>query len=286
MIIGAVLALALTVMPFVIYIACHWQEDCSEEAIADFAPFSCSEEVALVIDEIVMFENRIVDLEKLAKGENEFFANGYVLYDGKIIYSTTGEKDDGHFVAFYECDLFGNNKTLVFEKKLKTNAETLINGEMAYIKHYSSEWKVSKNKIIDSYNIKTGEYKTVSEGDNGIILSDFATWNTPDDNYCVEKKDGDTKYFEITNKKTQEKKLVDSAFLENTKYAQVIKKWRAEAMRYDISNGRILLTYSISAGSMHVPHLIFVYDFENHEIKYGSLVFPYDTTPVEIFYCG
>ena len=61
-IIGVFLALVLTIMPLAIYIACHWKEDCSEEARADFSTFYTSDKVALVIDEIVMFEDHSVDL--------------------------------------------------------------------------------------------------------------------------------------------------------------------------------------------------------------------------------
>ena len=88
-----------------------------------------------------------------------------------------------------------------------------------------------------------------------------------------------------TNGETNEIRIIDDAFLKNTVYIESMEMYNYSPKRYDISNGHILLTYSIGAGDgWNFPHLIFEYDFDTDTLVYKMLVFPYDSVPIEIIY--
>ena len=91
--------------------------------------------------------------------------------------------------------------------------------------------------------------------------------------------------FIITNLETNEQRIIDDSFLQNTIYIGSMEMYNYGPERYDISNGHILLTYSIGAGdAWNFPHLIFEYDFDTDTLEYKMLVFPYDSVPVKIMW--
>ena len=93
--------------------------------------------------------------------------------------------------------------------------------------------------------------------------------------------------FIITDLETGLSNIIDDEYLKDTIYIESMEKFNYSPKRVDISNGHILLTYSIGAGDgWNYPQLVFEYDFASNSLEYKLLSFPYDKPGVEIIYIG
>ena len=184
----------------------------------------------------------------------------------------------------HSCDLDGGNLQIIYSKILDTKSKVVINtqGDSYYIQYEKDDVV-----YIDKYTISTNVYENIDSGKD-CSLSDYSA-KSEISKYDIEVVENlspqEHGKFIITNSETNEIRIIDDAFLKNTVYIESMEMYNYGPERYDISNGHILLTYSIGAGDgWNFPHLIFEYDFDTDTLVYKMLVFPYDSVPIEIIY--
>lgn len=264
--------------------------DTTQLAKDEFARYhNGKDEVVLIIEDSLFFENHKFDLSKFKTNEEP---NNGLLIEGKTLYFTTCVEDAmfGYILNVYKSDFLGKNSQLIYSKSgYKTHPWVYgING-IFYVEHYSKNAFLADSKLIDSYCIADNTYKNIANGkDCSLSNYYFIDESSP---YTIEvienprpKEHGK---FYITDSISGITKIVDDVLLKEAGYIESMEKFGYGPLRYDISNGHILLTYQISAGDgWNFPHLVFEYDFESNTLEYKLLAFPYDSVPIEIVYIG
>ena len=201
-------------------------------------------------------------------------------YVDKKEFSTTIENYMFNFTfSIYECDLNGKNKTRLFKmENLVTSPDVVANNMVFYLEHYKENALKETSRVINSYDIINSVYGQVASGKE-CTISDYRPRNKSDYQGKLLDKPyiplfKDNSYYEITNTKTNEVKIVGKEFIEKTKYIESLQKFNYETKRIDISNGHILLTYKLDAGNgMNYSYLVFEYDFEKETFEYKHLAF-------------
>lgn len=256
-------------------------EDTTNQAIDEFSKYQKTEDVVLVVDDkILYFSTHTIDIRDLIDNEEEYPNGGYLVTKDKIYFSTTIENYMFNFTfSIYECDLNGKNKTRLFKmENLVTSPDVVANNMVFYLEHYKENALEETSRVINSYDIINSVYGQVASGKE-CTISDYRPRNKSDYQGKLLDKPyiplfKDNSYYEITNTKTKEVKIVGKEFIENTKYIESLQKFDYETKRIDISNGHILLTYKINAGNgMNYSYLVFEYDFEKETLEYKQLAF-------------
>ena len=256
-------------------------EDTTNQAIDEFSKYQKTEDVVLVVDDkILYFSTHTIDIRDLIDNEEEYPNGGYLVTKDKIYFSTTIENYMFNFTfSIYECDLNGKNKTRLFKmENLVTSPDVVANNMVFYLEHYKENALEETSRVINSYDIINSVYGQVASGKE-CTISDYRPRNKSDYQGKLLDKPyiplfKDNSYYEITNTKTKEVKIVGKEFIENTKYIESLQKFDYETKRIDISNGHILLTYKINAGNgMNYSYLVFEYDFEKETLEYKQLSF-------------
>lgn len=265
------------------------RQDTTQLAKDEFSKyFSGKDEVVLIIDDNIYFENYTLDLNGIV--ENNEHNNGLIITKNNIFFSTSEQKSMfNHTLNIYESDLQGTEINLLYSKDgFKTHPWAYaINGSF-YIEHHSNHALDLDSTLIDKYTISTGTYENVACGKD-CSLSDYVP--KEQSGYTVEVIENISPQehgkFIITNSETGIVKTIDDEYLKNTVYIESMEKFNYGPKRVDISNGHILLTYGIGAGDgWNFAHLVFEYDFDTNTIEYKLLAFPYDSVPIEIVYIG
>lgn len=251
----------------------------------EFSQYAEENEIALVYeDRILYFDSHSVELEALT-GKGEEANGGVFIEDEKIYFTTTVENGWFYYgLKVYECDLYGNDLKLLFQKDdYKTYCRTCIVGKSVYISYNLKNAFSKSSEMIDMYDIETGEYKNIDSGEE-CSLSNYLPIKTSSYEFnIVDHSSAD--YFEIQNMNNGEKKIVDNEFMKNTIYFDSLQKFGYNAMRADVVDGHIYLTYSIGVDGfvkVSYPHLVFEYDFENDSLQYKMLAFLPDSYHVEV----
>ena len=252
------------------------------EAKEEFNKYQTNNDVALLLYNTIYFDTHTLDLGDVIVDEE--LNGGVGLVENKLYFTTRKEYgfifNETYGFQLYECDLFGKNIKLVLKKEMSSLSVSFIDEGVVYIQHHTKDFFIGSTMIIDSYNLKTGEYKEYSRGDelslNGLRVAKqernkaIYTCNILKKTIEEEK----SSYFEIIDAKTKNKKIIDDDFWQNTIYASTFQKYKFYPRRIDVVDGRILLTYYIKAGQY--SHLVFEYDFGTETVMYKMLVFPYD----------
>lgn len=256
-------------------------EDTTNQAIDEFSKYQKTEDVVLVVDDkILYFSTHTIDIRDLIDNEEEYPNGGYLVTKDKIYFSTTIENYMFNFTfSVYECDLNGKNKTRLFKMdNLVTSPDVVANNMVFYLEHYKENALEETSRVINSYDIINSVYGQVASGKE-CTISDYRPRNKSDYQGKLLDKPyiplfKDNSYYEITNTKTNEVKIVGKEFIEKTKYIESLQKFNYETKRIDISNGHILLTYKLDAGNgMNYSYLVFEYDFEKETLEYKQLAF-------------
>lgn len=256
-------------------------EDTTNQAIDEFSKYQKTEDVVLVVDDkILYFSTHTIDIRDLIDNEEEYPNGGYLVTKDKIYFSTTIENYMFNFTfSIYECDLNGKNKTRLFKMdNLVTSPDVVANNMVFYLEHYKENALEETSRVINSYDIINSVYGQVASGKE-CTISDYRPRNKSDYQGKLLDKPyiplfKDNSYYEITNTKTNEVKIVGKEFVEKTKYIESLQKFNYETKRIDISNGHILLTYKLDAGNgMNYSYLVFEYDFEKETLEYKQLAF-------------
>ena len=151
--------------------------------------------------------------------ENENLNGGYLFANDRLFFSTSRQNGitDYSFLV-YECDYYGNNKKLIFEKSgYKTHPWATADKNMFYVEHYNKNTFDKSSRIIDSFDIISGEYITVSE-ENNKKLSDYKK-NTKKNYVCNYSAD----FTEIINNDKNTKYRIDNESLLNSDFGEALK---------------------------------------------------------------
>lgn len=262
----------------------HDTTQLAEDAFSKY--YDGGADVVLVLEDTIYFENHKIDLNKL---KNEEANNGLIIKKDKLYFSTSKQNSMYDYTLnIYESDLSGANIKLVFSKgNYKTYPWVYGIDDAFYIEYYLTNALDIDSRQIDKFSIQGNEYENVAGGKD-CSLSNY-TKKSETSIYDIKVVENlspqEHGKFIITNSETNEIRIIDDAFLKNTVYIESMEMYNYSPKRYDISNGHILLTYSIGAGDgWNFPHLIFEYDFDTDTLVYKMLVFPYDSVPIEIIY--
>ncbi|MGM9970599.1 MAG: hypothetical protein ACI35S_09420 [Anaeroplasma sp.] len=262
------------------------RKDNTSEAKEEFSKyFNGKEEVVLNIDDNFYFENSVM------KSENLYTGSRYgtkLFYENLIYYVSVNSKWNLMLTNFCicSCDFYGENINTMYTKELNIYGDIDIE---AHKDTYFFKYKKNDVYFIDKYTIPTGIYENIDSGKN-CNLSDYFV-NEEENKYNIEIIDNESSNyhdkFVITELDTGITKIIDDDFLKETIYIDSMEKFNYSIRRFDISNGHILLTYSIGAGSKWTySYLIFEYDFASDTLEYKQLTFPYDTINIKIIYIG
>lgn len=263
-------------------------EDTTQEAKEEFSKyFSGNNEVVLLYSNKLYTETSTFGMD-LAKGEN--FTNGLLFDQGTVWFSTSKINGLSNYtVNIYKANLDGSDMELVFTKDgYKTSTLAYATNGVFYIKHHTKSKFFPSSRLIDKYSLADGTYENIAAGED-CDLSDYRVKETR--RYTVEVEKNKTLQehgkFTVTDTETGISKVIDDAFLDNTEYIESMKIFNYGPFRSDISNGHILLTYSIGAGDgWNYSYLIFEYDFEENTLEYKMLAFVGDSEGAKIIYIG
>jgi len=266
------------------------REDTTQLAKDEFSKYyNGKDEVVLIIDDNIYFENYTVDLNDLVK-DNEH-NNGLIIKQDRFFFSTSKENSMSNFTLnIYESNLQGTDIKMLYSKNgFKTHPWAYAIDDVFYIEHYSNNTLDFESKLIDRYEISTGIYENIASGKN-CNLFDYVP-KEEQSRYSIEVIENISPQehgkFIVTDLETGVVKTIDDDYLKETIYIKSMEKFNYGPKRVDISNGHILLTYGIGAGDgWNFPHLVFEYDFDSNKLEYKMLVFPYDSVPIEIIYIG
>ena len=266
----------------VLFIIAICRPDTTQLAKDEFSKYyDGKNDVVLNIEDNLFFEEYTLMHEDI---QIDFRDNSYIFYERSICFISFSKKAKATVMNVHSCDLDGGNLQIIYSKILDTKSKVVINtqGDSYYIQYEKDDVV-----YIDKYTISTNVYENIDSGKD-CSLSDYSA-KSEISKYDIEVVENlspqEHGKFIITNSETNEIRIIDDAFLKNTVYIESMEMYNYSPKRYDISNGHILLTYSIGAGDgWNFPHLIFEYDFDTDTLVYKMLVFPYDSVPIEIIY--
>ncbi len=229
-----------------------------------FEKYSSDCDVVAVLDDCTFyFFDHMLDLRDLVN-ENEAPNQGYLFLDNALYFSTT--KENGLFdysISIYRCDIYGNNKTLIFEKHgYKTHPWSVGNQDTLYFEHYSTNAFDVSAKVIESYNVITEVYEQKANSED-VSLSDYQK------DKSVDSKINVTHIIDKTKEQFSEA-------LTGLDYSYSASKFLS---------GRLFIIYRIEepAGGLY-PHFICEYVPETDEVNFKSLVFTYDMEFIDVEY--
>ena len=237
---------------------------------AKFAGNAADNSIAVVWESTFYFADHTLELADIVTGETP--NHGYWFMDDKLYFSTHKELGTANYsLLIYTCDIYGNNKQLVFEQQgYKTVPWTVGNDGVIYVEHYEDNAFKSSSRRIDAYNIKTGTYDTVTTGENAG-LSDFAP----------AQKGTYTSTFEdsvltITDPLKNTQYTIDGALLHNSNFGDVLADLDYGYYSMYAANGRIWLLYRIESGAPPYPYFVCEYLPSENEVVFSALLFVVD----------
>ncbi|MBE6553945.1 MAG: hypothetical protein E7666_06335 [Ruminococcaceae bacterium] len=237
-----------------------------EDVKNEFAQYSPTNDVVCIVDEqCVFFGDHEVDLEDIMKGDyNSVHAS--VLND-KIYYAVNQRQKGTWYFMIYQCDLYGEQNELLFKRELSDVHVKVTRHEAILFIRY----KENGEQKIDKYDILTSTYEESVE-------DEFAKYS-PETKYLVKGKDN---AFLLTDPKTNKTCVIDEAYLRETPYYESMRKFDYRSSYHYSTNGNLFLIYRMEATEyfFDIPKgytfVIFEYDFDQEELIFKTVVFPYD----------
>ena len=179
-----------------------------------------------------------------------------------------------------EYDYLNNSSPItIFEKEIEFDSQHLsfgvFGGAFAIVNYL--EYSGSKMYYY-FYVVETGEF------------IERTTENLFEGKYAISYG----RNFEITDRQTQTKKIVDHSIIKKSGYGKAFSKLSFyPAMAYQ-DGDTIVLAYFISASTNYGLNLLedgylyacFVYDFETEKLKFDSLLYPDDSESIYLSYSG
>lgn len=246
----------------------------NDEIKARFEKYPTDNSIVVILeDRQFYFTDREMSIDDLAEKVSEENISAHTLFDGKIYFAVSTKTESKTFsLKIYSCDLYGNDKQLVFEKHgYRTSPWGVGDQGVIYIYHYTNGRFDPSSKTIDSYNILTGEYKTVAIG-NDVDVYDYRL-NTFSD-YERKCEENVLTYVDPTNNKTYTVDL-ESSQADQFNEALIGLEYGFSGM-YTTEDGRILLLYRILHERFPYPHFVCEYLPETNKVEFRSLIFAYE----------
>ena len=256
------------------------REDTTQLAKDEFAKYHVDNDVVVKITDYLYFDTYTLKIDEIIEGTA--IQNTSVIIEDKVYISNV---TNGKVFQVYQCDLYGKNIELVFEKKTDGTSPKVYENDG---NEFLIEYRKDSKEVIDSYNVLTGEYKNLHTGEDRK-LDDFKYKEESIYEITFHKNPNyishSDNYIEIYNKETGKTKVIRYDDFENTVCIESMKKFGYGIRRVDISKNHILVSCEIGAGDgWNAPHLIFEYDFETEALEYKCLVFPYEATIYRVQY--
>ena len=253
--------------------SCKNEKKYYDELKKRFAQYTPDYSVVTVLDPCFYFTDHTLDLDNLVEGEDP--NRGYLFLDRMLYFSTCKQTGFRQYsLRVYKCDLYGNGKSLIFEKLgYKTHPWVTGNGGVLYIEHYGTNALDTSSKIIDSYNIHTGVYKCEASG------MDASLSNYIRQRYSSSVENG---IVTLVDKQTNATHTIDITI--DNLFSEALRGLEYNYAGCHNSADRIFLMYRLPNtfwGSMY-PHLVCEYNLDTKEISFSSLVFLYDYTTISI----
>ncbi len=269
--------IVITILCGNIFAACSNSVVCSfEEVKQEFSQYEADLNTAVLLDfSNLYFYDRTIRLEEMVP--EEIFHNFQIINDN--IYFTVGDSigwNNAKYVL-YKCDLYGNNLEWLFKKENIKSVKDTFNGNVLYVQY---EKKGTSEKIIDSYNLFTGEYANVAHGED-CDINNYK--EVESDNYSCEFENKNHKgNFTIIDNKTSETFVVDDEYIMQTPYYQSLSKYPYRLGVINEYKRKLYITYILEVvddASDPFPDytvVAFEFDFETKELKYKTIVQMYD----------
>lgn len=258
---------------------------CSKETIAyetvlsEFSQYQNTNDTVLFLDPYLYFNDYRINLDDFfphRESPKDFIIEDATLLNDQIYFTVLIKEDRSWSTILYRCGLRGENLEEVFGKANhgKSGDSKIIDGTVYYFK-YNDANKV--DEISSFYNIRTAQYGDVSE----LGFSNINDFLKNYGNYRVEKME---KTFIVTDKRSQENRIIDDAFLRTTEYYQSLNKFGYGCAWYEILDGKVLLIYYLDIPSesswwvvfpVPPPVVVFEYDFEQNELIFKSTHDPF-----------
>lgn len=274
-----IMAITLAVLIILSFSACSSNAN-SDKIENHFEGYLADNHVVAVLDSSVFyFSDHTLRLNDLLVGEE--LNGGYLFADGKLYFSTVKENSLFDFSLFvYSCDLYGNDRTLLFEKHgFKTHPWATGKDGVLYFEHYSTHAMDASARLINSYDISTGIYQT-EETDETISLSDY-------------RKDTDGKYsyvmesgvLSVADPQENVTYTIDTTTLLNHAFRESLEGLQCSfGGFYATTDGSMFLLYRIESNGALYPHFICEYNANRNEIEFKLLYFADDVESFQIEY--
>lgn len=202
------------------------------------------------------FFDHVLQLNRLTEYD---INTGCIIKDRKIYFSVSKQNSSFDFsFVVYETDFYGSCLNIVFERDgYHTHPSTLTGKGIFYIEHYASSVFQSSGKIIDSYELDSGEYKNIASGSS----SNLSEYNSKTTRYSVKI---DNSVFLIQDNESLQKYRIDEDFLSSVGYYESLKKFSATPDKSQIVDNSILLSYRLEVStSFWMPEYAFaIYEFD------------------------
>lgn len=272
---------AITLMALIIlcFSACsmHANNDEIEKRFESY--FEDNNTVAILDGAVFYFSDHTLRLNDILDGEE--LNGGYLFADGKLWFSTVKENGLSDFSLFvYSCDLYGNDKTLLFEKHgFKTHPWATEKDGILYFEHYSTHAMDASARVIDSYNISSGVYQTEETGKT-LSLSDYRKSTTQKYSYTIND--------EILSVIDPQKNLIytiDTVALPNDAFCENLEGIQYSFCDFYVTkDGRMFLLYRIESNGFPYPHFVCEYIADSNKVEFKLLYFADDIETFQIEY--
>lgn len=258
--------------------ACSLSAD-KEKYESCFTNLSEDSHVVLILDDSTFyFTDHTLRLRDITGDEAP--NGGYLFANGKLYFSTAKKNGLNNYSLYiYCCDLYGNNKTLLWEKHDLTTSPWATGKDGVMYFQYRNTSLVASSQVITSYDISTGECRTEGAG-KSYSLSNY-------------RKDSSGKY----NWEMDDEILTIVDPQENVTYtldtvAMLEKSFgsRLDGLKYSFcrlfatADGRIFLLYKFNSNTMDYPHFVCEYIPSQNEVVFKLLCFAYDIESFELEY--
>ena len=255
----------------------------------DFSLFSDNKnDVVLLEYSYIHFDDHVINLNKL-KVDGEY-NNGLIFKKG-YFYFTTARTYGIHKnkLNIYKSDLYGEDVELVFTMDgYKTYPLVHSLNNDFYVEHYLSNAFIKDDFALDKYSLDTNIYENI-DGGRDCDISDYIK-KEEKENYIIEIVSESSKkhdYFTINDIINDNLIKIDDDFLKTTIYYDLMNKYGYSPRQCDLSNGHILLSYSLGGDyGLDCCFLVFEYDLKNNELEYKLLAFPQELINNKVLFIG
>ena len=245
-----------------------------------FEGFSADSNVIVVLnDSVFYFADHTLSLSDIT--DDEELNNGYLFWDGKLFFTTV--KQNGGFdfsLCVYSCDLYGNNKQVVFEKNGYTTKPWVTgNQETLFVKHYTTSALDASSRNIDSYNVVSGEYQTKASGEDAS-LSDYQ--KNQHGRYSCTNENG---VYSVYDPQTNVTYTIDTIALVHSAFGEELDGIDLiNGHFFATDDGKMFLLYRIESNGLKYPHLLCEYLPDRNEVVFKNLCFADDIETFSVVY--